>query len=55
MVIIDGDDCLIGTQVFSLINHHFQKYDTWLAWSNLMFYTNENIGPSREISQETIT
>lgn len=35
-VILDGDDELIGTQVFKLFNSIYQSRDLWVAYSNFL-------------------
>lgn len=37
-VIVDGDDMLIGKQVFQIINAEFQKKDLWVMYT---FYIND--------------
>ena len=34
MILIDGDDGLVGTQVFKLFNHFYQTTDSWFIYSN---------------------
>lgn len=45
-VIVDGDDELIGKQVFKLFNAIFQMKDVWLVYSNFIT-TRGSIGFSR--------
>lgn len=48
MMIIDGDDHLIGRQVFKLFNAVLQKQKVWFAYSNFID-SNKNVGFSRPI------
>lgn len=36
MTIVDGDDFLIGKQVFKLFNAAYNKNDTWFVYSNFL-------------------
>ena len=36
MTIIDGDDFLIGKQVFKLFNAVYQSKDVWFVYSNFL-------------------
>jgi hypothetical protein len=36
MMVVDGDDELLGKQVFHFFNAVFQQKDLWLAYSNFM-------------------
>ena len=36
MIIIDGDDQLLGKQGFKFYNAIFQKYDIWIMYSNFI-------------------
>lgn len=36
MIIVDGDDQLVGKQVFKLFNSVFQKENVWFAYSNFI-------------------
>ena len=38
MVIVDGDDELVGKQVFKLINHFYTIENKWIVYSN--FYNS---------------
>jgi hypothetical protein len=35
-VIIDGDDALIGRQVFKLFSAVMQQKDLWVMWTNFL-------------------
>lgn len=48
MMIIDGDDQLIGNQVFKLFNAVLNKQKVWFAYSNFLD-SNKNVGFSRPI------
>lgn len=54
MIIVDGDDQLVGKQVFKLYNAVFQKEKVWFVYSNFIDVNNKNLGYSREFSAETI-
>ena len=45
-VVIDGDDYLLGNQVFKLFNAVFSENDSWVAYSNFLT-VNGRIGYSR--------
>ena len=49
MIIVDGDDQLIGKQVFKLFNAVFQKDKVWFAYSNFIDIPTKNAGYSRPI------
>lgn len=46
-MVVDGDDALVGTQVFKLYNSLFQKYDVWYIYSNYLTVNGPYIGGSR--------
>ena len=37
LLVVDGDDELVGTQVYRAVNAYFQKHEPYLLWSNYMF------------------
>jgi hypothetical protein len=47
MMIIDGDDQLVGKQVFKLFNAVFQKEKAWFAYSNFIDFMSRTVGYSR--------
>lgn len=47
MIIIDGDDELVGRQVFKLFNAAFQREDAWFVYSNFLDIASKNVGYSR--------
>jgi hypothetical protein len=47
MIIIDGDDELVGRQVFKLFNAAFQSQDAWFVYSNFIDIASKNVGYSR--------
>ena len=51
MMIVDGDDQLVGRQVFKLYNAVFQKEKVWFVYSNFIDVNNKNLGYSREFPQ----
>ena len=48
MIVIDGDDELIGLQVLKLYNSIFQDKNVWFAYSNFI-YGDGFGGYSREL------
>jgi hypothetical protein len=42
---LDGDDSLIGRQVFSLLNAVYQKYKVALTYSQFLVVRKDSIGP----------
>ena len=52
-MIVDGDDYLIGKQVFKLFNSQFQYHGSWFVYSNFISFTG-TIGYSRKYKQEVI-
>ena len=53
MIVIDGDDELIGKQVFKVFNHVFQVNDVWLVYSNFI-NTRGELGYSRPYRQQVV-
>ena len=51
---IDGDDELIGRQVFKFFNSIFQKYDIWLMYSNFLVTPHNVAGFSRPYPDQII-
>jgi hypothetical protein len=47
MVLVDGDDALIGRQVFSLLNAFYQREKPALVYTQLLFIYPSHIGNSR--------
>lgn len=47
-IVVDGDDELIGRQVFKLYNSIFQKQGVWFVYSNFLTINNY-VGYSRFI------
>ena len=41
--IIDGDDEIVGTQVFKLYNALYQKKKMYVIWSNYFSYDSKNL------------
>ena len=52
-IVIDGDDYLLGNQVFKLFNAVFSESDCWVAYSNFLT-VNGRIGYSRPYPQNVI-
>jgi hypothetical protein len=52
-IILDGDDELLGRQVFKLFNSQFQAKKYWLAYSNFMTITGY-VGYSRPYKKSVI-
>ena len=48
-IIVDGDDLLIGRQVFKLFSAVMQQKDYWIMWTNFLS-PKGSIGYSREYS-----
>lgn len=53
MMVVDGDDELIGSQVLKLFNAVFQEKKVWLAYSNSLTSTGK-IGYSRPYHPDII-
>lgn len=53
MMIVDGDDELIGSQVLKVFNAFFQKKNAWFVYSNSLA-SNGNIGYSRPYHPDII-
>lgn len=53
MMIVDGDDQLVGRQVFKLFNAVLHKEKVWFAYSNFID-SNKKVGFSREIPLSTV-
>lgn len=49
---IDGDDALIGKQVFNLFNREYQKSDVWFLYSNFIQIEGDLEGDGRKISMD---
>lgn len=47
MVLVDGDDALIGRQVFALLNAFYQREKPALVYTQLLFVYSDHIGNSR--------
>lgn len=47
MVLVDGDDALIGRQVFSLLNAYYQAEKPALVYTQLLFIYPDHVGNSR--------
>jgi hypothetical protein len=47
MTLVDGDDALIGRQVFSLLNAFYQKEKPALVYTQLLFIYPTHVGNSR--------
>jgi hypothetical protein len=54
LIIIDGDDQLLGKQVFKLFNQAFQKNNAWFVYSNFIDITTKNVGYSRPFESSII-
>lgn len=52
MMVVDGDDQLVGRQVFKLFNAVLNKDKVWFAYSNFID-SNKKIGFSRKIPSST--
>ena len=50
-MIVDGDDELLGRQVFKLFNSVFQKEGSWFVYSNFISFVG-TIGYSRSYCKE---
>ena len=53
MMVVDGDDEIIGSQVLKVYNAVFQEKKVWLAYSNSLA-SNGNIGYSRPYHPDII-
>ena len=53
-IVIDGDDELIGTQVFKLYNAVFQDKGVWFMYSNFVDLNRKSIGYSRRIPDKVM-
>lgn len=53
-LIVDGDDELLGRQVFKLFSGFFQKEDIWFVYSNFLMIKNSSIGYSRPLPSRVI-
>lgn len=51
---MDGDDELIGKQVFKHFNSLFQANDLWLAYSNFIGSATKTAGFSRPFAEGII-
>lgn len=49
-MIVDGDDELVGTQVFKLINIKYQQKDNWIVYTNF-FNSLLQYGGSHSVEQ----
>ena len=50
---IDGDDALIGKQVFNLYNHiYYNNPDAWFVYSNFLAVNGSANGDGRGISHD---
>jgi cellulose synthase/poly-beta-1,6-N-acetylglucosamine synthase-like glycosyltransferase len=47
MVLVDGDDSLVGRQVFSLLNAYYQTHKAAIVYTQLLFIWPDHIGHSR--------
>lgn len=54
MIIVDGDDQLIGRQVFKLFNTQFQTKNAWLVYTNFIIKSSLTVGYSRIYPFQTI-
>jgi hypothetical protein len=54
MIIVDGDDQLVGKQVFKLFNAVFQKEKAWFVYSNFIDFESRNVGFSRPFPERSI-
>lgn len=52
-MIIDGDDLLIGKQVFKLFSAIFQSQNIWVMWTNFLT-PKGSIGYSRKYSRVAV-
>ena len=46
-LVVDGDDELLGRQVFKLFSATFQREQAWFVYSNFLFGVLNNVGYSR--------
>jgi hypothetical protein len=46
-IIVDGDDELIGRQVFKLYNAFFQNTGAYFIYSNFLISSSQSVGYSR--------
>ena len=54
MVIIDGDDEIVGPSAFQLINSFYQRNQSWVVYSNF-FISMYTYGSSKEVSSDFFT
>ena len=53
LMVIDGDDFLLGKQVFKLFNAAFSSTNSWVVYSNFLT-TNSQVGYSRRYPIEIV-
>lgn len=53
LLIVDGDDELVGKQILKFFNAIFQTYDIWLAYSNFVTFRG-SLGYSRSFTEYVI-
>ena len=51
---VDGDDGLVGTQVFKLFNHIYQQNDVWFVYGNYIKSFLGIAGSSRKIDPNIV-
>ena len=49
MVIVDGDDEIVGPYTFQFINSFYQRNQSWIVYSNF-FTSMYTYGSSKEVS-----
>jgi hypothetical protein len=55
MLIVDGDDELVGTQVFKLINSQYQSHSqNWIVYTNF-FNSEMKLGTSKKLHLDFFT
>jgi hypothetical protein len=42
VIIVDGDDSIIGSQVFQILNAVYKKQSNWYVYSNYISYYPQN-------------
>lgn len=48
---MDGNDALVGTQVFRMLNSVYQSQDVWYVYTNYMDVEFGTVGVSRKIPE----
>lgn len=55
VLILDGDDGLVGTQTFKVLNHFYQTKDKWFVYANYVSTIGlQLVGGSNDLPLKTI-